>query len=68
MQAIRFEFIALTILIGWISAAASTLSMLSGMPVIPADAPVFIANEVVVQQHASIDVAPTHLAMLIDVR
>jgi hypothetical protein len=53
MKAIRFEFIALSMLVGWIATGVGTVTTLLGMPVVPADAPTVLVNEVVVhEQHA----------------
>jgi hypothetical protein len=53
MKAIRFEFIAMSMLVGWIATAAGTVTTLLGMPVVPADAPTVLVTEVVVhEQHA----------------
>jgi hypothetical protein len=60
MKAIRFELVAVSILVAWIATAAGTITTLLGMPVIPADAPTFLVNEVVVhRQHARAE-APVH--------
>ncbi len=56
MKVVRFEAIAITILVAWIVTAVGTLASLTGIPVIPSDAPVVFANEVVIsQQHASVE-------------
>ena len=69
MKPIRFEVIALSMMVGWIATAAGTLTALTGMPVIPADAPVVVVSEVVVPQaHASLGTKHVTMAMLVDGR
>ncbi len=71
MKTVRFELVALSIMVGWIVAAAGTITSLAGIPVIPPDAPVVVESEVVIPaQHASVVAAPSNatLALLVDGR